>query len=285
MIDRRIDYLTLVVERPLKKNIMIQGFDEDGIPANTTLMTLDVLGHEFFIAMGERFSVDRPFPTSSIEYFRTENKTIYWKPFQQRAEIQFKGKFFLQPDWKTRLQVAVSFLTSRDISFNGSRVDLNYKFFYDGKFEEDLLFKSKFGKVRVLPELKNGNWGRVWGGHSRFQLSGYNKTRQLKEAKEDHDPEYIQLFLNAVGLKEIPKDKPLFHLDLRLTPKKKDGVITNLLKKAVIDFGAIEDAILSEAKKKIYLPKKIRDALGIKDWRNPFKKKSKKTKPTRRAKK
>lgn len=95
MIDRRIDYLTLVVERPLTKNIMIPGFDEDGLPANTTLMTLDVLGHEFFIAMGEKFLVDRPFITSSIEYFRTENKTIYWRPFPNRAELQFKGKFFL----------------------------------------------------------------------------------------------------------------------------------------------------------------------------------------------
>lgn len=283
MIDRRIDYLTLVVERPLSKNLMLYDFDEDGLPQNTTLMTLDVLGHEFFIALGERFLVDRPFPTSFIEYFRTENKTIYWKPFQQKAEIQFKGKFFLQTDWKERLQKAISFLTGRNIPFNGSRVDLNYKFFYDGKFEEDLLFKSDFGKVRVLPELKNKNWGRVWGGHSRFQLSGYNKTRQLKEAKEDHDPEYIKWFLEAVGLTAIPKDKPLFHLDLRLTPKKKDGVITNLLKIAVIDFQAIEDAILSEAKKKIYLPKKIRDALGIKDWKNPFKKRGKKPKPKRRA--
>jgi transcriptional regulator with GAF, ATPase, and Fis domain len=57
------------------------------------------------------------------------------------------------------------------------------------------------------------------------------------------------------------------------------------LKKAVIDFEQIENAILSEAKKKIYFPKKIRDALGIKDWRNPFKKKLKKPKPKRRAKK
>lgn len=285
MIDRRIDYLTLVVERSLTKNLMILGEDEDGVPTKTTLNTLDVLGHQFFIAIGERFLVDRPFPTSSISYYRTENKTIYWKPFQQTAEIQFKGKFFLQPDWKDRLQKAINFLTSTNTPFNGSRVDLNYKFFYDGKFEEDLLFKSKFGKLRVLPELKNGNWGRVWGGHSRFQLSGYNKTRQLKEAKEEHDPEYIKLFLDAVGLPEIPKDRTLYHLDLRLTPKKKDGVITTLLKKPVIDFEAIENAILSEAKKKIYLPKQIRDALKIHDWRNPFKKKLKKPKPKRRAKK
>jgi len=285
VIDRRIDYLTLVVERPLKKTIMIHGFDEDGIPANTTLMTLDVLGHEFFIAMGEKFLVDRPFPTSSIEYFRTENKTIYWRPFPNRAELQFKGKFFLQPDWKAKIQMAVDFLTSKNAPFNGSRVDLNYKFFYDGKFEEDLIFKSQFGKLRVRPELHQGSWGRVFGGHSRFQLSGYNKTRQLKEAKEDSDPEYTQLLLGALGLTELPKDKPLFNLDLRLTPKKKDGVITNLLKIAVIDFEQIENAILNEAKKKIYLPKKIRDALGIKDWRNPFKKKLKKPKPKRRAKK
>jgi hypothetical protein len=285
VIDRRIDYLTLVVERPLTKNIMIPGFDEDGLPANTTLMTLDVLGHEFFIAMGEQFSVDRPFPTSSIEYFRTENKTIYWRPFPNRAELQFKGKFFLQPDWKAKLQTAVNFLMSKNVSFNGSRVDLNYKFFYDGKFEEDLIFKSQFGKLRVRPELHQGNWGRVFGGHSRFQLSGYNKTRQLKETKEDNDPEYIKLFLEALGLTEMPKDRPLYNLDLRLTPKKKDGVITNLLKKAVIDFEAIEEAILSEAKKKIYLPKQIRDVLKIKDWRNPFKKKLKKPKPKRRAKK
>jgi hypothetical protein len=54
VIDRRIDYLTLVVERPLTKNIMIPGFDEDGVPNNTTLMTLDSLGHQFFIAMGEK---------------------------------------------------------------------------------------------------------------------------------------------------------------------------------------------------------------------------------------
>ena len=285
MIDRRIDYLTLVVERHWIRNLMIRGVDEDGVPTTSTLSTLDVLGHEFFVAMGEQFLLDRPFLTSSVEYYRTENKAIYWKPFKDTAELQFKGKFFLQPDWKAKLQKAVSFLTSKPVAFNGSRVDLNYKFFYDGKFEEDLIFKSKFGKLRVRPELKNQNWGRVFGGHSRFQFSAYNKTVHLKEVKEDNDPEYIQLLLASMNLTELPKDRPLFNLDLRLTPKRKDTVITNLLKRPEIDFEALENAILNEAKKKFYPPKKIRDAMGIKVWKDPFKKRTKKRKPKRRAKK
>lgn len=282
MIDRRLDYLTLIVERPLVQNIMIQEKDEDGIEATSTLLTLDALGHGFFQALGERFSVSQPFITSPKKYYQADNKTIFWFPYSQKAEINFKGKFFLQPKWKEKLQTAVNFLKASGFSFSNSRVDLNYKFTYDGKFEADLLLKTKFGKLKAWPELFDGNWSQIFAGNSRFQLSGYNKTKQLKETKEGHDDEYIQLFLNALGLKEMPKDRPVFHLDLRLTPKKKDGIITDLLKKPEIDFDGIEAVILKETKKRVFFPKKIRDTLKIEDWKNPFKKKPK---PKRRAKK
>lgn len=285
MINRRLDYLTLNVERPLTQNIMLRGKDEDGLETTSTVMTLDALGFEFFQAIGKPFSVGEPFITSPKKYYHTDNRTIFWFPYSQKAEIRFSGKFFLEPDYKQTLKAGVDFLSSRGLVFTDSRVDLNYKFLYDGKFEEDLLFKSEFGKLRVRPELLEGNWGRVFAGNSRFQIFGYNKTRQLKETKEDKDDEYIKLFLDVMGLKEMPKDQPIYHLDLRLTPKKADGFIVKLLKQPEIDFEAIENAILAEAKKRIYFPKKIRDTLKINDWKNPFKKKLKKPKPKRRAKK
>lgn len=284
MKDRRLDYLTLMIERPWTTNLMLREKDEDGIESVSTVLTLDVVGHEFFQAMGKGFCVDQPYITSQKKYYRTDDKMMFWFPYAEKAELNFKGKFFLQTDWQGEIRKAVSFFTSRGFTFSASRVDLNYKFTYDGKFEETLLFKSNFGKLRVRPELFEKNWGRVFAGNSRFQLYGYNKTRQLKETKEDKDNEYIQLFLKTLGLKEMPAE-PIYHLDLRLTPKKTDGIITKLLKEPEIDFEAIETAILTEAKKRVYFPKTIRDTLGIHDWKNPFKKKLKKTKPKRRAKK
>lgn len=284
MIDRRPDYLTLVVSRPLEKNLTIHTKDEDGMEAKTTLMTLDVVGHEFFQAIGVGSSVGQPFITSNKKFYVADNKTIYWLPYFEKAEVQFKGKFFLQPDWKEKLQKAISFLLERKHSFSVSRIDVSFKFQYDGKFEEELLFKSQFGKLRVRPELHEGKWGRVFAGNSRCQISGYNKTVQMKDVKEDRDNEYINLFLGVLGLTEMPKE-PIYHLDLRLTPKSRETEITELFNKTELDFTAIEETVFKEIQKRLYFPKKIRELLGLTDWRNPFKKGKKKRKPKRRAKK
>lgn len=284
MIDRRPDYLTLIVSRLLEKNLTIHSKDEDGMEAKTTLMTLDVVGHEFFQAIGVSSSVGQPFITSNKKFYVADNKTIYWLPYFEKAEVQFKGKFFLQPDWKEKLQKAVAFFLEKNHSFSVSRIDVSFKFQYEGKFEEELLFKSDFGKLKVRPELHEGKWGRVFAGNSRCQISGYNKTVQMKEVKEDRDGEYINLFLGVLGLSEMPKE-PIYHLDLRLTPKSKDTELTALFKKPELDFLAIEELVFKEIKKRAYFPKKIRQLLGLTEWKNPFKKGTKKQKPKRRAKK
>lgn len=82
----------------------------------------------------------------------------------------------------------------------------------------------------------------------------------------------------------MPKE-PIYHLDLRLTPKSRETEITELFNKTELDFTAIEETVFKEIQKRLYFPKKIRELLGLTDWRNPFKKGKKKRKPKRRAKK
>ncbi len=253
LLDTRIDYLDLQIHRgPVKTVIYFDSLDEDDVPVRERLSVIDKLGYELFQFLGE-FPDEKRRPFSG-EY-SSKNKEIFFESYPLVASLQFKGRFFLNADYKEKLQKIINYLKAQEIPFTVSRIDLAYTFTYESHFFKDLM-KSDFKNLNVRPLIKKKEYLYLKAENSRFEMAVYNKADQVKKEKGD---DYKDSFLMALGLDDLPEN--LYRMDLRLRQKDVCKPVLESLYLEKINFEAVEREIVKQASNRLIFSKKISQVL------------------------
>ena len=258
MNDKRMDYLDILCDCPERKgSVSFFGRDEENNITETKLLTYDGDAVELFLHL------NIPYKTIPLGrdryYYHSEDKTIYWARHDLRKpSIQLKGKFFLQPDYKIKLQMIMDFLLKREIFSHVSRCDLGILFECDEARLYRHLLKMNWGDMTSFYRIKNKKGIGFNSENSRRQVDFYNKHRQLEQSKK-HDPEYKTLLLEVIGLSETNEN--LLKVDLRLIQKDQNRGITEALMSNNIDFDKIEKIVINRFKEKIKFSRPVNKLL------------------------
>lgn len=258
--DRRPDYCDLQISLPRKETVEILQTDEDGIPYTTTVATYDGWAVEFFQFMGMEYDLKGFYK----KYYQSKDGSLVWAregDKKEKASLQFKGGFYLQTAWKEEFSKAISFFRLRGIKFHPSRWDVGILFQVDDerKFYRVVVDKLKWPAMRCHYQFDTEVEQGFIAKHSRLEVAFYNKSRHVRETKQD--TEYKKRILEIVGLDELPEN--LMKCDIRIRQKDQTREITKLLQKESIDFTAIESVVLKKCGLKTKMGRKLKKTLGL----------------------
>lgn len=264
VIDRRPDYCDLQIKIARKEIVEILQTDIDGKSFKTTLSTYDGWAVEFFQFMGMKYDLKG----FHKKYYQAVDGSLVWareSDKKEKASLQFKGAFFLQENWKTEFEKAISFFKSKGIKIHPSRWDVGILFLIDNErgFYRLVVDKNKWPEMRCHYQFETEFDAGFIAKHSRLEVAFYNKYRQVEAIK--NGTTYKERLLEILKTIEVPKN--LLKCDIRIRQKDQTRAITKLLFAEEIDFKAIEQVVLQKCKNKTNMGRTLKNILGLTHFR------------------
>lgn len=265
-VDDRPDYCDINLGRKREGVLRFKEKDEDGFEYESKLMCHDALAAEFFAHM------KLPYDTIGFhkKYAITKDKTIVWADDKripdEQCSLQFKGGFFLQPDWREQMKSAMGFIKAKIaerkiLMIHATRYDRRLLFQVDDeqKFYK-ALHRVDWGLLVGHARLEKGHWSGFEANHTRLEVDYYNKQKQIIAKKKD-DPFYYPRFLKMIGKTEVPPN--LMNVDFRIRQKDQTKEITRLLLEDEIDYDAINKEVASLVADRVTFTPALKKIMGF----------------------